>query len=753
VSINAQELLQADNNQLKINSIQGIIRKVRFYNETNGYCILMVELTDGNMTTCVGTLPSIRINDEYIFNGEWTNHPKYGSQFKFDKYDVVLPSTTEGAVRYLSSLASGVGPAKAAQIVQALGGDNALKSIIEDPDKLLKLDFLKPEQAGEIVTKLTENTTLAELSSLVCREGIGTGTAARIYAQYGKESVQKIKENPYIISEDVFGIGFKKADTIARGMGVEENSPYRVEAAYEFMLKEATSEGHVYIRPEDTRTRMEDLLGKGIVGIKDIAVACKTLQDKGKVIREGEKGSPIYHKALYQAEVTLAKHIKRILAEKREQWPGIELRIIAQENDTKMEYAEQQKQAVATALQNPLTVITGGPGTGKSTVTKAICNLYGEKNPHNPIYLCSPTGKAAKRMEEATGREAKTIHRLLQYRPPLGFQCNEENPLFGPGLLIVDEVSMMDVELACDLFKAIDTGMTVVLVGDPDQLPSVGPGNVLNDIINSGVVPTVRLEFNYRQANGSKIAEYAHKIVKFGAVPPLVQQDGDYETRTCNDPQEVIAYMTMIVKEALEAGMKPMDIQILAPMKRGQVGVDALNEIVRELMNPPSPEKPELAYGKISWRVGDKVMVIKNDYNLGVFNGDMGVITNVQSNGITVDIDNWEIEFGFEQLDELVHAYAITTHKSQGSEFKLAIIACTNNHYIMLQRNLIYTAITRAKDRLVLLTNERALKRAVKNDKLAERLSLLKERLREGVFDAIYISPNEDMSEDMVKKD
>lgn len=731
----------------KAEVLKGRIARVRFYNEKNGYCILMVEPASGERKqypdgsvimsedlmcfqfACVGFLPSIRVNEEYIFTGEWTSHPKYGEQFKFNQAEVVLPNTTEGAVRYLASLARGVGQATAAKIIQAMGGDKALENILDEPEKLYKLDFLKPDQVAELVAGLTENTILAELSSLICREGIGPGTAAKIYNKYGKDSVQVVKENPYVISDDVFGIGFKKADLIARALGVEPDDQYRVEAAYAHMLKEATSEGHVYLRPEDTRPRMEDLLGKGIVDMKAIAEACWTLQTRGRVIREGEKGSPIYDADLYKAEVDLAEHIKRLLTQPRQEWPGIESRITSQENDMKIEYADQQKEAVAVALQNPFSVITGGPGTGKSTVTKVICNLYAEKNPHAPIYLASPTGKAAKRMEEATGREAKTIHRLLRFRPEMGFMFNEEDPLPAPGLMIVDEVSMMDVELAADLFKAIDEGMTVVLVGDPDQLPSVGPGNVLNDIIESGVVPTVRLQFNYRQAGGSKIAEYAHQVVK-GVVPPLVERDGDYECHLCEDPDEVIANLMTIVQEALVHDMSPMDIQVMAPMKRGSVGVDALNDLVRELMNPASTEKPEMQYGKISWRVGDKVMVIKNDYKLGVFNGDMGIITEVKSNAITVDIDGWGIEFNYDNLNKLTHAYAITIHKSQGSEFKLTIMVCTTNHYIMLQRNLLYTGITRAKDRLVLLTSERALKRAVKNDVQTERLSLLKERLR-----------------------
>lgn len=730
-------------------TIKGKVARVRFHNADNGYCILMVEGSNSIEKTledylleeriaCVGYLPAIRIDEEYEFTGQWTVHHQYGNQFQFTQAEVVLPSTTEGAVRYLSSLARGVGPSKAQKIVESLGGEKALDVILEEPEKLYKLDFLKQEQADEIVTALMENTHLTELSALISGQGVGPGTVAKIFAQYGKDAVKIIQENPYVIADDVFGLGFKKTDVIARRLGVPLNSQYRIQAAYTYMLQEATNDGHVYLSPNETIPRLEALLGKGIVSFKEIGEACRALQDKGRVVREpiDDKKSAVYYSDLFRAEVELADKIRRMLQEELPAWTGIEDRITAQENNMKIEYAPEQRMAVATALQNPLSVITGGPGTGKSTVTKAICNIYSENYPYRPIYLASPTGKAAKRLEEATGREAKTIHRLLMFHPIDGFRYNEYEPLPGAGLLIVDEVSMLDIELANHLFKAIDEGMTVALVGDIDQLPSVGPGCVLRDIIDSGVVPTVRLAFNYRQAGGSKIAEYAHWIVS-GRVPPIVIQDGDYECRLCNEPDEVLDWLKQTVEESLEKGMGTMDFQVLATMKRGTVGVDALNDLVRELVNPPAEGKPELQYGKDNtYRMGDKVMVIKNDYKLGVFNGDMGVVKEVKDTGshkekgIYVDIDGWKIFFSYDNIKLLTHAYAITIHKSQGSEFKLAIVVCTTNHFIMLQRNLIYTAITRAKDRLVLLTNERALKRAVQNDKQAERLSLLKQRLR-----------------------
>jgi exodeoxyribonuclease V alpha subunit len=744
----------------KTETIRGAVRRKRFHNADNGFCILIVELAEkvppkddvfddtfgssNPLITCKGFLPAIRTDEEYEFVGIWVDDPKWGRQFQFSKAEVILPATTEGAARYLASVAAGVGPATAGKIIAALGGEggdnaNILQAIIEEPEKLYKLDFLKQEQADDIVTALTENAALAELSAMICRDGIGPATAARIYAQYGKAAVEKVRENPYIIADDVFGIGYKKADVIARGMGVPVDSPYRIEAAYSYMLQEATNEGHVFLGPNDTIPRLKDLLD-GRVEIPLVAAACKSLQDKGKVVREQtEDGkSAIYDADLHRAETELAGYIRRLVtsaaSETWEPWPpGIEGLILGQEREMQIEYAPEQKAAIAVALQNPLSVITGGPGVGKTTVIKTICNLYAGMHRMRPIYLSAPTGKAAKRMSEATGREAKTIHRLLRFNPQNGFEFCKENPLPGPGLLIIDEVSMMDVELAADLFAAIDIGMTVVLVGDIDQLPSVGPGSVLRDVIDSGVVPVVRLRFNYRQAGGSKIAEYAHWIVG-GRVPPIVAQDGDYECRNCETPEEVLEWVRFMVKDALAAGMSPMDFQVMAPMRRGSIGVEALNEMVRDLCNPPADAageiKPEYGRGKMSFRLGDKLIVIKNDYDLGVFNGDMGIVADVRYDGIVVDVDGWEVFFKGENLKKLQHAYAITIHKSQGSEWPLAIVVCHTQSYIMLQKNLLYTSITRAKNRLVLLTNSRALKQAVTNDKQTERLSLLKERLR-----------------------
>lgn len=397
-----------------------------------------------------------------------------------------------------------------------------------------------------------------------------------------------------------------------------------------------------------------------------------------------------------------------------------------------MQFSTDQKLAIKTALTNPLSIMTGGPGVGKSFTINGIISAYCELYPKNQIYLAAPTGRAAKRITESTDREAKTIHRLLKFHPEYGFQVNEDSPLKGPGLLVVDEVSMADIELAADLFAGIPSNMQVVLVGDVDQLPSVGPGSVLRDSITSGLIPTVRLEYNYRQAQGSRIATYA-EMVRRGQVPPLAERDGDVECLFCEAAEQVAPLVLDRVRQAVEESLRPMDYMVLAPMHRGPAGVGALNEVIRELVNPAVPGKAELKYGKGVFRNGDKVMVVKNDYDKQVFNGDMGMIVKVEEKGdkgpglwVRFEEPVW---FPAEDLDKLTLAYAGTIHKAQGSEFPLCIVVCVRSHYIMLQRNLLYTAITRAKHRLVLVCDPSAVEVAVKNDKIQERNSRLKERL------------------------
>lgn len=710
-----------------LETIEGTVTRRVFYNVKDGFCILSVNVGGSEDIKLSGSMSSVREGDKYKFTGAYVDHPKYGRQFKFDTAELILPSGTAGVARYIATITFGVGMAKAQKIVDALGED-CLTRIKEFPELLETLDFLTGSQREKIAADLTKNSVQAELAGLICREGIGQGMVNKIYGKYGQDSVKIVKENPYLLSDELWGVGFKKADSIAQTVGIATNSPYRVEAALSYLLAEAGSEGHVYLEPADIVRKLigkNGLIEASGVEIPDVARANGKLISDGRCIREGDA---VYSAGLYVAECAVAEAIKRLITVPVSiTGTNLDAIITDIENRDGIEYAPEQKEAVKSALTHGVSVITGGPGTGKTTVINAICDIYKRMNLVNYLYLAAPTGRAAKRMSEATKKDAKTIHRLLRYSPMIGgFEHNADNPLPGPGLLIVDESSMIDIELMADLLAAVDGSLQVVFVGDVDQLPSVGPGSVLRDMIASGIVPTVRLRFNYRQAGGSKIAEYANLVCQ-GVVPPL-QSDGDFEFIEIDEADKAVEVILGLVRDALENGYSPMDFQVLAPMRRGNSGVTKLNETVRELVNPSSPDKPSLG----GYRLGDKVMVIKNNYQLGVFNGDLGQIVAIQKGALTVDFGDGIVQFNTDSLDIITLAYASTIHKSQGSEFPLVFMPLTKQHYIMLQRNLLYTGMTRAKRRLVLVADEYSVNKSVKNNVIERRFSMLAERIKGG---------------------
>ncbi|HHY45737.1 MAG TPA: ATP-dependent RecD-like DNA helicase [Firmicutes bacterium] len=714
--------------------VVGRILRTLFHNEQSGYAVIVLQPTgeahdrlydslSDDTITAVGYLSGVREGDEIRLAGTWVTHPKYGRQFKFTEHEVLLPSGREGIVEYLASVADGIGPVKAGRIVDALGLD-CLDKIRENPDVLRTLPFVKPEQVEQIASHLQKNQVQAELTALICRQGITPRLAAKIYAAYGAESLQVVKDNPYMLADDVWGVGFKTADLVAQAVGIKPDSPFRVEAAVKYVLRTAAGEeGHVYLDPKNIVRLVLDLLGKTSgIGVPHVAEAVSTLASREILVREGHA---VYHQALYHAECQVAERMRSLAGRKKVEWEDLDDAIFFAEMASGIEYAPEQREAIRTALTSGLSIITGGPGTGKTTVINAICDIYAQEYPAYDIYLAAPTGRAAKRMSEATGREAKTIHRLLHYSSiEGGFEYGWGNPLPGPGLLIVDEFSMCDIELARDLLAAVDD-LQVVLVGDVDQLPSVGPGSVLRDAISSRVVPTVRLKFNYRQAGGSKIAEYANMVCQ-GIVMPL-QSSGDFCFVEVDDADEVAPIVAELVKQALAEGLSVMDFQVLAPMRKGSAGVNALNELVREIVNPKQPGENECK----GFRPRDKVMVVKNNYNLGVFNGDLGQVVDVGRGEVLVRFEEgFLVPFRGDDLELLQLAYACTVHKAQGSEFPLVIMPLVKQHYIMLQRNLLYTGMTRAQKRLVLIADPWAVKAAVQNDKVAERFSRLAERLK-----------------------
>lgn len=723
----------------ELKTLTGTITGVRFHNPQNGYSVIMVQPRDISPDgmpyySVVGSLAAVRVGDEYEFKGSWTENPKYGKQFTFKKAEVILPKERQGSISYLATLAVGVGQAKAKKIVDVLG-DDALQKIINDPETLNQFMFLSPDQCGEITEGLQQNTRMAELSALICGEGIGIGTATRIYKEYGTSSVETVKENPYILADDVYGIGFKVADRIGRTVNIAPDSPYRVESAYQYALKEAGNEGHVFLKPRDTMAEIGKLLGKeSMVGVGNVKDAFVELEKRGVVKREGDA---IYLSSMYQDEVILAKDILR-LAEtggnyaESEAYEDIEDIIEDIQEQNGIVYAKEQKEAIISAFKKSLSVVTGGPGTGKTTVINGIIKAYKLITQNYNIMLAAPTGRAAKRMTEATGIEAKTIHRLLKYNPHEGgFEFNKDNPL-PTGLLIVDEFSMCDLVLSQCLFEAVPDDMVMIIVGDVDQLPSVGPGKVLEDIIDSQKVVTTRLKFNYRQASGSRIALEASRIVELNECR-LYGDENDWKTLINEDPEQALEGIKAEVRQAKEAGLGIMDFQVLAPMKKGTIGVDNLNEAIREIVNPPSFNKPERKVGKDRFfRLGDKIMVIHNNYKLGVFNGDIGIIKDINSGGIVADFEGEQVTFEGEDLNIITLSYASTVHKSQGSEFPLVIMVVMRSHYIMLQKNLFYTGITRAKEKLILVCQESAVKRCLDNKDKKERHTMLRERLVSG---------------------
>ncbi len=724
-------------NTTRLDRLSGLIERVTYTNDENGYTIARVKVYGRrDLVTVVGNIVDPTPGAILKMSGEWSNHSRYGEQFKVVFYETSVPASVHGIEKYLGSgLIKGIGPVMAKRIVKLFGKDT-LDIIENESERLAEVPGIGKQRIGMIQQAWEEQKDIREVMLFLQSHGVSSGYASKIYKSYGKDSISIVKENPYRLAYDIYGIGFLTADKIAEKLGFAQDSPLRAEAGLLFALHELSDEGHVYYPQEKLLSVSTELLH--IESDTILLAALERLREEKRIVTEkirkdATEESLIYLAGYHVAEVQAAS---RLLALSRApaavRTVNVDTAIAWAEEKSGLTLAIRQKEAVAAALTNKVMVITGGPGTGKTTILKSILRIYGAIT--TSIMLAAPTGRAAKRMSEATGLEAKTIHRLLIYDVRRGaFKKNEDDPL-DCDLLVLDEVSMVDLLLFHHLLKAIPKTAKLILVGDTDQLPSVGAGRVLQDIIESGVITVVRLNEIFRQAQQTTIITNAHRIIQG---EKLYFENSPYEDMFFiekSTPEETLETIVSLVKTRLphKYGFDPFaDIQVLSPMNRGTVGTAKLNEALQAAINPNGTQ---ISRGSRLFRVGDKVMQIRNDYDREVFNGDIGVIIRIDAENqvVTVEIDGTDVAYDFTDMDELVLAYAVSIHKSQGAEYSAVIIPLSTQHYVMLQRNLLYTGVTRGKRLVVLVGTRKALNIAIHNNKIMQRYSGLATRLIRG---------------------
>jgi exodeoxyribonuclease V alpha subunit len=714
--------------------ISGLIERVTFHNVESGFCVLRAKVSgQRGEVTIVGSLPSVTAGEWLAAEGWWVRDKEHGLQFKATTLKTVPPTTAEGIERYLGSgLVKGIGPILAKKLVGRFGAE-VLAVIEKRPSELHLVHGIGPKRRERIAQAWREAKQIREIMLFLHSHGVSTGRAVRIFKAYGEQAIEKVRSNPYTLAKDVYGIGFATADQIAQKVGIPKDSINRAKAGIDHALLEATSEGHCALPLGKLKLAAVKLLAvqEGIV-----EQALSEMLAGGFLLLEEIEGEPlVFLPHLRTAEEGIAAKIKR-LAEGQPLYPPIEFEkaVAWCEKRTGKTLAPSQRAALKTVLANRVVVITGGPGVGKTTLVNSILMILRAKNVK--CLLCAPTGRAAKRLADATELEAKTIHRLLEVDPRTGrFNRDPANPLVCD-LLVVDETSMVDVPLAHSLVRALPNRSGLILVGDVDQLPSVGPGTVLQDLIASGVVPVVRLTEVFRQAAGSQIITNAHRIRR-GQMPEIRQADpsSDFHFIERDEPEKVAATLVKLVQKRIPErfGLNAInDIQVLCPMNRGSLGVRELNAALQRVLNPACSGEDSVE--RFGWRFQkrDKVIQTENDYDKEVFNGDIGIVERIDpvEHEVTIRFDRRLVKYDFGELDEVSLAYAVTIHKSQGSEFPAVVIPLATQHYLLLQRNLIYTGITRGKQLLVLIGQKRALAIAVRNDRPQRRYSGLLTRLR-----------------------
>ncbi len=718
--------------------LSGQIERITYTNEENGYTIARVRVYgQSDLVTIVGNLMAPTPGEILKMSGEWIKHPKFGEQFKVVHYITAVPASVYGIQKYLGSgLIKGIGPVMAKRIVKKFGKET-LDVIERNIEQLGDIDGIGRKRIAMIKKAWEEQKEIRDVMIFLQTHGVGSGYATKIFKQYGNDSISIVRENPYRLAMDIFGIGFVTADSIAEKLGFEKNSPVRIKAGVVYVLHQLSDDGHIYYPYESLIKECGKILDveprdivEGIIGIEaEKIIVVEDLNESPEKGRENNKA--VFLEKFHFCETSIGRRLQHLVSAEKSVRKIQEDKAIAWiQQQLAIKLAKRQIEAVKSAMQNKVMVITGGPGTGKTTIINAVLQIFSRLQAK--ILLAAPTGRAAKRMSEATGHEAKTIHRLLEYSMAKnGFQRGDKNPLICD-LLIVDEASMIDTVLMHHLLKAVPIDATLILVGDVNQLPSVGAGNVLSDIISSGSVSVVELNEIFRQARQSSIIVNAHKI-NSGIVPNVEAShpDDDFYFIEQEDPEKVVELIIKIVKSRIPErfGYNPVeDIQVLTPMNRGIVGAGNLNQELQKALNT---ETEGVLRGNRNFLKGDKVMQIRNNYDKEIFNGDIGRIKAIshENQEVIIYFDGRELSYDYSELDEIVLAYAVSVHKSQGSEYPVVVLPVMNQHYILLQRNLIYTAITRGKKLVVMIGTRKALAIGVNNNKTRERYTRLKYRL------------------------
>jgi exodeoxyribonuclease V alpha subunit len=760
-----------------VETLSGSIERVTFYNSENGYSVIRLRperafhhpgLGRDGTVTIVGNLPELTSGEQVRLQGHWGSHSKHGLQFQVEICEQTMPATTAGIRRYLGSgLIKGIGPKLAERIVQAFGAQT-MEIIDHHPERLCEVQDIGPVRSGVITAAWEEQKQVKEIMLFLHSHAVSTNLAVKIYKTYRDQALWVVKNDPYRLARDIYGVGFKTADKLAQALGLPVDHPSRIEAGIVYVLNEMTNDGHVYaplpllvekaaellgvdaglLPPAVERLAQDDRVRRDVIPFP--ADAAGQAPPRAVPAAAHEPSAPygqpaVYLTPLYLSETGVAERLRKLAEASSQPYNVSQLSL----DHAQPALSAEQQSAIRIALSSPVSVLTGGPGTGKTTAIQVL--IAAVEAAHRSYALASPTGRAAKRLSEATRRPASTIHRLLGPSPAEGFKYNSQN-LLPIDLLVVDEASMLDLSLANSLLKALKPGTHLLLVGDVDQLPSVGAGDVLRDVIASGVAPLTRLSVIFRQAAGSHIITNAHRINK-GEMPvfegvthdPLPPEasltvgsplPGDFFLFPADTPEAAANWVQEVVCSRIpqKFGLNPQQIQVLAPMYRGPAGVTALNQRLQEALNPPSPLKPEKAlFGQV-FRPGDRVMQTRNNYDKDVYNGDIGSVLALDpvEHALMVDFDGRQVTYDWSECDQLVLAYAVSVHKSQGSEFPAVVIPLVTSHYMMLQRNLLYTAVTRARKLCVLVGSRKAIGMAVKNNRVAHRYTALDWRLKGG---------------------